>query len=453
MAEITTYGKEIRDNHPDKYKKLVEAMNKSNGKVNNVVGMFLAMSDTTTVDDVVNMASGYGTKSEELKGLQNIIGYSYDNQPWKVTSGRTKDEILRHRKTVRQDKFNKGFEYKFEDTFLYRTMVKLGLSTKLEAEKNYWGRSTYSVNSSYHNKLSDSNYVQPVMLFYHASENLREIILNDMNLNEMWTEQAKIQRTVSKPWSEKEKLQHPVTSTDEEWRQFQTKHIIKEFDQVAHMPMELKKKMNDWIEYYKTAEEGRYYGTEKLPPMIMHTILSGFRYPCEDKTVELVREAYEVMDYMGIGVVWNFVETETIESNPDGSIKYDENGKTIPKYVYRRAYYKDIPYKVGAMMKHISSSMRKFAADVKKGFDVRDVREIVIEDLNGWSTAQARDHWTFFERDDAPTDYPDLQKKKKGNKVKKENIELNDIELMVVKKFKESKQSEKENENDTKSES
>lgn len=449
MAEITTHGKEIRDNHPDKYKKLVEAMNKSKGKVNNVVGMFLAMSDTTTADDVVKMASGYGNDKESLKDLQNIVGYNYDNQPWKVVSGRTRDEILHRRKNLRQDRFNKGFEYKFEDTFLYRTMVKLGLSTKLEAEKNYWGRSTYSVNATYHNSLKDSNYVQPVMLFYHASENLREIILNDVNLNEMWTEQAKIQRTVSQPWSEKEKLQHPVTSTDEEWRQFQTKHIIKEFDQVAHMPVELKKEMNDWIEHYKTSEEGRYYGTEKLPPMIMHTILSGFRYPCEDKTVELVREAYEVMDYMGIGVVWNFVETETIESNPDGSIKYDENGKEIKKVVYRRAYYKDVPYRVGAMMKHISSSMRKFAADVKKGFDVRDVREIVIEDLNGWSAAQARDHWKFYERDDAPTDYPDLQKKKKSKKAKTEDISLSDAELMLVNKFR----SEKENNNDTKSES
>lgn len=447
MAEITTHGKEIRDNHPDKYKKLVEAMNKSNGKVNNIVGMFLAMSDTATVDDVVKMASGYGTSKEELKELQNIVGYNYDNQPWKVVSGRTKDEILRRRKSLRQDKFNKGFTYKFEDTFLYRTMVKLGLSTKLEAEKNCWGRSTYSVNATYHSKLSDSNYVQPVMLFYHASENLRETILSDANLNEMWTEQAKIQRTVSKPWSEKEKEQHPVTSTDEEWRQFQTKHIIKEFDQVAHMPIKLKKEMNDWIEYYKTSEEGRYYGTEKLPPMIMHTILSGFRYPCEDKTVELVREAYEVMDYMGIGVVWNFVETETIESNPDGSIKYDENGKEVKKVVYRRAYYKDTPYRVGAMMKHISSSMRKFAADVKKGFDARDVREIVIEDLNGWSAAQARDHWKFFARDDAPTDYPDLQKKKKGNK--SNNVELTQAELDVIKQF----EAKKENNNDTKSES
>lgn len=449
MAEITTHGKEIRDNHPDKYKKLVEAMNKSKGKVNNIVGMFLAMSDTTTADDVVKMASGYGNDKESLKDLQNIVGYNYDNQPWKVVSGRTRDEILRRRKSLRQERFNKGFEYKFEDTFLYRTMVKLGLSTKLEAEKNYWGRSTYNVNATYHNNLKDSNYVQPVMLFYHASENLREVILNDTNLNEMWTEQAKIQRTVSKPRSEKEKLQHPVTSTDEEWRQFQTKHIIKEFDQVAHMPMELKKKMNDWIEYYKTSEEGRYYGTEKLPPMIMHTILSGFRYPCEDKTVELVREAYEVMDYMGIGVVWNFVKTETIESNPDGSIKYDENGKEVKKVVYRRAYYKDVPYRVGAMMKHISSSMRKFAADVKKGFDVRDVREIVIEDLNGWSAAQARDHWKFYERDDAPTDYPDLQKKKKSKKAKTEDISLSDAELMLVNKFR----SEKENNNDTKSES
>lgn len=447
MAEITNNGQNIKDNHPDKFKKLVEAMNKSKGKVNNIVGMLLAMSDTTTADDVVRMASGYGTTKEELKGLQNIIGYNYDNKAWNVVSGRTREDVLRNRRNLRKERFQDGFYYKFEDTFLYRTMVKLGLSSKLEAEHNYWGRNKYSVNNTHYSKLSDSNYVQPVLLFFHASENLRELILNDENLNEMWTEQAKIQRTVSKPWTEREKLQHPVTSTDEEWRQFQTKHIIKEFDQIAHMPIEMKAEMNEWIDHYKNSQEGNYYGTEKLPPMIMHTILSGFRYPSEDKTIELVREAFEVMDYMGIGVIWKFVETETIESNPDGSIKYDENGKEVKKKVFRRAYYKDTPYRVGAMMKHISSSMRKFVADVKKGFDVRDVREIVVEDLNGWSTAQARDHWQFFVRDDAPEEYPDLQKKKKAKS--SQNVELTPAELDVIKRFEAKKENNNEQEHES----
>ena len=445
MAKLTSYGRQMKEEHPDKYNKMVEAMNKSNGKVNNLLGMMLAMSDTTTSDDVVALASGIGATKEELSKLQPIVGYSYDNKMWDVISGRTKDEILRERKNLRQQRFQRGFEYKFEDTFLYRIMQKIGLQSKLEGEKEYWGSNTYSVQPTHYKKLMDSNYVQPVMMFYHASEDLRTLILNDENLNKMWTEQAKIQRTIYKPYNEKEKAQHPISSTDEEWRKFQTTHIIKEFDQIAHMPMKLKEKMNGWIDHYENKPQ--HWGEEKLPPIVMHTILEGFRYPGEDKTIELIREAFEVMDYMGIGVCWNFVDNEVFETNPDGSIQYDENGKEVKKIVYRRAYYKEMSYRVGAMLKHVSSSMRKFAADIKKGFDPRDVRELVVEDLNGWCEAQARGHWQFFERDDAPTDYPDLQKKKKSKKVV--NKESEEIELEIM----EDLNNNKENENDTKSES
>lgn len=433
MAKITRYGMYIKDNYPDKYKKLVDAMNRSKGKVNNVLGLALAMSDTTTVEDVVRMASGYGTKSEDMEKYQNILGYAHDNQPWDVVSGRTKQDILNTRKTLREERFQKKFRYNFEDTVLYRTMVKFGLSSKLEKEKTYWGRTTYSTNGKYGSKISDSNYAQPVFMFYHAGEELRNAIVADENLNEMWTEQAQIQRSIHRPYSEKEKELHPMTSTDEEWRKFQTEYIVKEFNQLAHMDENLKRKMNDWVKQAKEGKGHRSWGYEKLPPIVMHSILEGFKYPAEDKTIELIREAFEVMDYIGIGVCWNYVKTETIESNPDGSIKYDDEGKEIPKIVYRDAYVKEIPYKVGAMLKHVSSTMRRFAADIKKGFDVQDVRELVVEDLNGWVEAQARGHWQFFVRDDAPKEYPDLQKKKKQNK--KENLELTDLEWSIVNKF------------------
>ena len=437
MANITSYGEKLRDNNPEAFEKLCKAMEKSNGKVNNPLGLLLAMSDTTTVDEVVKMASGIGSTDEDMRRLQPVLGYGYDNKPWKVESGRTKEKILNERRRLREERFQDSFEYNFEDTFLYRIMVNLGLSTKLEKEKGSWYRNTYSVLNRRSSKLQDNDYVQPVVMFFHTPKDLREIILSDENLNRMWTEQAKIQRSIYKPYSDKEKELHPITSTDEEWRKFQTTFIIREFGQIAHMPEDKKEEMNKWIEWNDSPNKNHYYGEEKLPPIVMHTILEGFRYPGEDKTIELVREAFEVMDYIGVGVCWNFVETETIESNPDGTIKYDENGKEVKKYVFRRAERKDMSYRVGAMLKHISSSMRKFAADVKKGFDVRDVRELVVEDLNGWAQAQARGHWQFFVRDDAPEEYPDLQKKKKSNRGKKQDIELNDTELDVINQFKE----------------
>ena len=255
----------------------------------------------------------------------------------------------------------------------------------------------------------------------------------------MWTEQAKIQKEIYKPWSTKEQELHPITSTNEEWRKFQTEHIIKEFDQLAHMPLDLKEKMNGWTEYFGDKERNCYYGREKLSPIVMHTILYGFRYPAEDKVIELIREAYSVMDYIGIGVCWNYVESEQFEDDGNGGIKYDENGKEVHKDIYRAANRSETSFRVSAMLKKVCGNMRKFVSDIKKGFDAHDVRELVIEDLNAWCTAQARGHWQFFERDDAPKEYPDLCKKKKAkkNSNKTDSLELNETELEVVKMFKE----------------
>lgn len=449
MSKLTTHGKEIKEKFPDKYEKMVEAMNKSNGKVNNLLGIMLAMSDTTTVDDVIKIASGIGSTQEELEKLQPIVGYSYDNKMWNVQKHGDRNEVLSKRKRLREDRFQQGFKYTFEDTVLYRAMVKFGLFSELENENIWNGKREYSVLNGirYGHKIADSPYFQSVVLFYHTPKNLRELIIGDVNLNKMWTEQAKIQRQVQQPYSTREKEQHPTTSTDEEWRKFQTTHIIKEFDQLAHMPKDVKEKMDGWIEWYEDGQNRRYYGMEKLPPIVMHTILEGFRYPCEDKTIELIREAFDVMEYIGIGVCWNYVENEVFENDSNGSIKYDENGKAVKKKVYRSANRKEMSYRVGAMLKHISSTMRRFAADIKKGFDVKDVRELVVEDLNGWATAQARGQWQFFERTDAPTEYPDLQKKKKGKRNAK--IELSETELMIINKFEAEKKNKEENQNDT----
>lgn len=443
MSRLTGNGKEFKEKNPEQFEKMIKAMEMSNGKVDNLLGVLLAASDTTTAEDIVKLASGFENDEDVKNKFEPIVGYQYRTKFWEVEHGRTKDEIMYNRKNLREKKFRDGFRYTFKDTYLYRAMEKIGMTTKLEGERSWGGElSTYNVDekNSYSKKLSDSKYVNSLIMYYHSSEDLRNIIINDEVLNEMWTEQAKIQRNIYKPYSDEERELHPITSTEDEWRKFQIKYIIQEFDQLAHMPLDVKEKMNKWVEYYKNPEHSRSYGQEKLPPIVMHTILEGFRYPAEDKNMELIEEAYGVMEYMGIGVCWNFVDSEQYETNPDGSIKYGDDGKPVYKYVFRRAGYKEMSYKVGAMLKHVSSNMRKFAADIKKGFDVKDVRELIIEDLNGWSTAQARGHWQFFERDDAPKEYPDLAKKKKAKKTATENLELNETELKVVEMFRKGQQ-------------
>lgn len=437
MSELTREGERLKETNKVAFKKMCEAMTKSNGKVNNMLGVLLAVSETSTVEDIVNIASGIGTKEKAKELLEPVFGYNYDNKVWNVKSGRTKQQILDERRSLRKKAFDDKRTYMFEDTFLYRKMKQIGLSSKLENEKSYWGRSVYHTDNAggYMGQLKDSSYVQPVIMFFHASEDLRTIILNDELLNEMWTEQAKIQRSIYKPYNIPKTSQ--FTYTDEEWRKFQIDHIIKEFDQLAHMPLKVKKEMNEWREWQKTGNKCSYWDEIKMPPIIMNTVLESFRYPGEDKNIELIREAYQVMDYMGIGITWKFV---------DGT-RTDEEGNI--KNTYQHARKKEVGYRVGAMLRHVSSTMRRFAADIKKGFDVEDVRELVVEDLNRWATTQTREHWQFFERDDAPKDYPELQKKKKAKKstVKTENLELTEVEKLVVEKFNESKNNKENKEN------
>ena len=112
--------------------------------------------------------------------------------------------------------------------------------------------------------------------------------------------------------------------------------------------------------------------------------------------------------------------------------------------VFREANSKDVSYRVGAMLKHVSSSMRRFVADIKKGFKPSVVREILIEDLNQWSSTQTRGHWQFFERDDAPEEFPDIPVKgKKNKKVKKEKIDitaLTESEMKIIENFRKMKE-------------
>lgn len=71
------------------------------------------------------------------------------------------------------------------------------------------------------------------------------------------------------------------------------------------------------------------------------------------------------------------------------------------------------PVAVRAMMKHICSSVRKFRADVKKGFPIEDVRQVIVDDLNQWSNTKANDCWHFAPCLDAKTVLPDLKDKAK----------------------------------------
>lgn len=115
----------------------------------------------------------------------------------------------------------------------------------------------------------------------------------------------------------------------------------------------------------------------------------------EPKNYLLFDEAYDIMDYLGIGVM----------VNPE---KISE-------------YWTDFTYGVKKIHRKMAGAVKRFRADVKKGFDIKDARELLIEDLNMFSSTNLRNQWVFYERVDAPETYPDIPTKKKKNSNKKED--------------------------------
>ena len=424
MSELTYVGREYKDKNEPAFKKLCEAMTITHGKVNNIMGALVALSENSTVEDVIRLGSCVEDNNEFHQKVGKAIRCNYMEKIWDVPNNRSKELIKSQREGIRSKRFQKPFRYTINDTFLYRTMERMGLDPDLPNEKNYNGEyREYSVENGHRGSTIDSNYAHTVAMFYHCPENVRNAIIGNENLNKMWSERAKIERRVTNMqyYSEKERNQHPVSSTDEEWRKFQTEYVIKDFVQLVNAPDNIAKDLNDWIDYYDNDDNRRRYFMEKFPPIIMGAIAYGFKYPSEDKNLELIEEAYSVMDYIGIGVCWNFKNGERF--NPCNS--------------------NDNAYRVGAMLKHVASTMRRFVADVKKGFDVDDVREILIEDLNSWASVQARGHWQFFVRKDAPTEYPDIQKKKK----KVAPVELSKEEIMEIEQFVRGEKENNEKEN------
>lgn len=397
MARITDKGEKLRKEHPDKYKLLVEAMNKTHGKVDNALTVELLKSSEATLEDVIRLGGSYVPPVIDPNAWNRHNGL---HEFWNEVDKRTSEKTLEKRKELRRDRFEDARRYAFEETFLYRAMIKFGMKPTGEKARSWCSRgkqfsTQYGSNGyTYGDQLKDLSYAETTAMFMRAGKDLREAIISDEYLNGLWTEQARVRREVDRVYGEKERKLHPIVFTNEEWRRFQSDHIIKEFAWLANMPDDVKQEMHDWMDAHKS-KHTRYRETASVPTLTS-VILDGFRYPSEAKSTALVEQAYNVMEYMGIGVTWNFIEKK------DGD-----------KVEYRDCYSNERSFKVGAMLKKVSSMMRSpFLPQVKRGADPAIVREIVVEDLNGWSESQARGHWQFYVRADAPTEYPDIQPKK-----------------------------------------
>lgn len=408
MAELYDTGKRLKKENPEKFKLLCKVMEKTHGKCDNRLTEMLLKSDNVTEDDLVRLGGSFVDEQRASWGSCT----TFWREPEKYGN---KDERARRRENIRNEAAKNCREFKFKDSFLYRAMIKMGMKPDGNDGEWYESNRTYTTNPSKTGygygsgypgeKLAETKYAEVTVMYMRAGEDLRKAIMDSSTLSRLWTEQARIRREVDHVYGDKEQALHPITSTNEEWRKFQSDHIIKEFGWLANMPEDVKNDMDAWM---KASDEDKHhsYRQENMPPTLTNTILNAFRYPSEDKSQELVREAYQVMDYIGIGVCWNYVRK--VETKDDGS----------KVTVYRDVYSNNKSTGVGAMLKKTSSMMRRFTADLRKGFSPEDVRELIVEDLNNWCETKIEGRWQFYVRPDAPSEYEGFTKKKKANGTK-----------------------------------
>ena len=125
-----------------------------------------------------------------------------------------------------------------------------------------------------------------------------------------------------------------------------------------------------WLQDYRTGKARTTFSSQ---------LLCNIRNCSTDINIELGKELYDTLDYLGIGIV--------------------VTGKDWDRWQTKYAF------KVTAIANRIISAKRRFLLDIKKGATVEDARELMVEDLNSWITAQGRGYWRVFVRDDAPENY------------------------------------------------
>lgn len=399
--------------YDEKFKLIEKAMELSNGKANSTAFIPLLDSDTITAEDIARIAIGFkNIDNDNLSGEMHRSIWETDARRIHAESWK-KDSYTVDMKKRWKDNNARG--YMFSDTFVYRAMKKYGLNTmemvnhldrdfvfggeehvdrevyNVGDSSNYPFKTTSSTSSYYgcRDSVTNNSKVHDLKdilnMFYHAPKDLRTKITSDEKINLLFSTKAVVQK--SKSYTPDGVAAH---ITDEEWRKFQIENMIQEFDWLVNAPDDIKELIYFDVEHYIEKRTCWTY------PLLTTMLTKTFRYPCSDENVELVREAYSVMDYIGLGVVWNGDNSDNVNYH-GGERTIDGTG-------------------VGKMIKKVTSMMRRFRADIKRGYNIQDVRDTIVEDLNIWSESKNNGRWKFFARNEFKHDYAELLPKSKKNK-------------------------------------
>lgn len=407
----TENGKQFEHDHPYGFEKLTKAMELTRGNVNNSFAQKIAQQPLSTVDDIVRLGIG-----EEEWSSQKI---------WDTDEYRGKNQ--------KKGQAREKFRYCLRDTFAYRFMDKLGMAEEVIAKNNLYKYADDKVilvdtvhydiehnpanrndNKTFKKKVRNyaiSAFFDEFLTIASIPKEMRDKVISDKFILELWigttkeTDRLPYWKALPTGYSDKQR-----EAAEQEYSEKQREKKAKEVLMMSEAPEDVIERLKGVI-----ADNKRKKEEAKAKARFWHTS-DDYRFvPFADvwynnqrlQAWKLERELeiedfYKALDLMGLGIVCMDRANHNRQKN------------------------------IRQFVTHVNSITRRFASDIKKGFDPADVRELIKEDLNKWLHERVEDKWEVYIRKDAPKTYPQYQSGKK-KKIVVENESL--LFQAIVKKI------------------
>lgn len=284
-----------------------------------------------------------------------------------------------------------GRKVMLKDTIIWKYLASKGL-TKLATEKCLDKATTKDVMrpaNAYSYMSQQCRNLQGIMNFAKIADN--EVVMNNKSISE----------AMLKVNHDPIRDDHTHNPAFVDYHEGRESFFKAEMDWLGHAPQDILDRLNPTVSYASMTQ-----CMWNMSGSIRETSMTGY------KAREYARQMTDFMKYMGIGVAG-------IGGYSYGMVRNRKNTQALAKFMM--------------------TVKNKFDQMIKKGFEVSLVREEIVEMLNNWVSTKCIINWTFYIRTDAPTDYPDLEKQKKVNRLHRSGsasptvITVSDEEATIVK--------------------
>lgn len=328
---------------PEAAEKFREALRITKGRTNNELAMRIASRDTSTVEDIIRLAEW--KEDGKVPEWEQVV---------KCTAQRKMDDWAKRRRS-QEMKFPK-----LEETMFAKILQKKGL----------WGyaQEMNISNASMVNLTGDGAR-------YWANERKAFSTLMAFAINN--TERiTKYAPRYLKNWSRAVNVSTPENMAGITATLFKAKKAMfkYELDTINELPQEVLERIQ----------------LSKHEPESFASCYFGTTVPRTEYYAELAKMFLEAMEYMGLGVYCDWMDSDWPRSLPSFRAK-----GIVP------------------VCKKVLSSVKSFNSMVKKGFDPNLVRDEIVQLLNNYVQQVCKVHWVFVKRANARMEYPELETAKK----------------------------------------